>query len=238
MFTKFSGLYLNNFNKIKNIISNKRFSSAMLYFVNAPTISVPSIHPSVSSVAGRKKKLNAPTAPPVAVRLPPINGYGWGGGSHKWEGGGENPKFGITNSTSIVIYGSNLGSTVNKGRYSISLKSLIFLTSDTYSIIVGQLLSDGWLEKYSLNSNTRFRFKQAITRSDYVIHSFIALSHYCSNLPNITTSKRKGNIFYGLGFGTRSLPCFNEIYNLFYKDKVKRIPDNIYDLLTPIAIAH
>lgn len=99
-------------------------------------------------------------------------------------------------------------------------------------------MSDGWLEKYSLNSNTRFRFKQAITRSDYVIHSFIALSHYCSNLPNITTSKRKGNIFYGLGFGTRSLPCFNEIYNLFYKDKVKRIPDNIYDLLTPIAIAH
>ena len=100
------------------------------------------------------------------------------------------------------------------------------------------LLSDGWLEKYNLNSNTRFRFKQAISRSDYVIHSFMALSHYCSNVPNITKGKRKGNIFFGLGFGTRSLPCFNEIYHLFYKDKVKVIPENIYDLLTPIAIAH
>jgi hypothetical protein len=27
-------------------------------------------------------------------------------------------------------------------------------------------------------------------------------------------------------------------YELFYKDKVKVVPDNIYDILTPIALAH
>lgn len=54
MFKKFSGLYRNNLNKVKNIISTKRFSSVMLDLVNEPTNSVPSIQPSVSS--GRKKK--------------------------------------------------------------------------------------------------------------------------------------------------------------------------------------
>lgn len=147
-------------------------------------------------------------------------------------------KFGFSNCTSIAIYGSNLGSTVEIGRYSFSLKKFIFLTSDSYSIIVGMLLSDGWLEKYSLNSNTRFKFKQAIFRSDYVIYSFMALSHYCSNMPYTNKGKRKGILFYSLEFSTRYLPCFNEIYDLFYIDKVKVIPVNIYDLLTPIAIAH
>lgn len=44
--------------------------------------------------------------------------------------------------------------------------------------------------------------------------------------------------FYSLEFSTRNLPCLNELYLLFYKNKVKIIPQNIYDLLTPISIAH
>ena len=38
-------------------------------------------------------------------------------------------------------------------------------------------------------------------------------------------------------FSTRKYPCLNELYHLFYK-KIKIIPYNIYDLLTPIALAH
>jgi hypothetical protein len=34
------------------------------------------------------------------------------------------------------------------------------------------------------------------------------------------------------------MPCFTEIYSLFYKNRVKIIPHNIFDLLTPIAFAH
>ena len=71
----------------------------------------------------------------------------------------------------MVIYGSNLGSTIDKGRYSLSLKNLIFLTSDSYSIIINKLLSDGWLEKSSASqkSNTRFKFKQSVERAYYVL---------------------------------------------------------------------
>jgi hypothetical protein len=152
----------------------------------------------------------------------------------KYDNSGEN------NCRSLVIYGSNLGSTLGIGRFSKSLKNLIYLylSPNSYSILVGKLLSDGTLEKSSLNSNTRFRFKQSIDRSYYVIESFIHLSHYCSNIPYLTKSKRKGKTHYGLEFSTRNLPCLNELYILFYKDKVKVIPDNIYDLLTPISLAH
>lgn len=37
---------------------------------------------------------------------------------------------------------------------------------------------------------------------------------------------------------TRVLPCFSELRSLFYVDGVKVVPINIFELLTPIALAH
>nr|YP_007374906.1 hypothetical protein PRA_mt0082 [Phlebia radiata]CCE89197.1 hypothetical protein PRA_mt0082 [Phlebia radiata] len=107
-----------------------------------------------------------------------------------------------------------------------------------YSIIVGILLSDGWVEKENLNANARFRFKQALSRADYVINLFVVLAHYCSSLPSLVLGKRNGKLTTGLQISTRRYPCFNELYNLFYNNNIKVIPYNIYDLLTPIALAH
>jgi hypothetical protein len=143
-----------------------------------------------------------------------------------------------SNSRSLVIYGSNLGSTLGMTRLPNNLRNLIYLTSLNYSIIEGHLLSDGWLEKYSSNSNTSFRFKQSIDKSLYVLTSYFYLSHYCSRIPYILKSNRKGKVLYALEFSTRYLSCLNELYLLFYKDKVKVIPNIIYDLLTPVALAH
>lgn len=39
-------------------------------------------------------------------------------------------------------------------------------------------------------------------------------------------------------FNTYSLPCLNYYYDLFYKDKVKSIPLNIGELLTPRGLAY
>jgi hypothetical protein len=33
------------------------------------------------------------------------------------------------------------------------------------------------------------------------------------------------------------LPCFNEFKDIFYSSNVKKIPDNIYGLLTPKGLA-
>ena len=108
-----------------------------------------------------------------------------------------------------------------------------------YSIIVGLLLSDGWLIKASTTSiSPRLGLAQSLSHFEYIFFVFNALSHYCQNYPTLRGRKRKTQIHYILEFVTRSLPCFLEMYNLFYPNKVKVIPHNIYDILTPVALAH
>jgi hypothetical protein len=34
------------------------------------------------------------------------------------------------------------------------------------------------------------------------------------------------------------MPCITDLHSLFYPQGVKVIPDNIYELLTPVALAH
>jgi hypothetical protein len=50
--------------------------------------------------------------------------------------------------------------------------------------------------------------------------------------------KRTGKIYKSLYFRTLTLPCLNEYHNMFYKNKVKIIPENIDKLLTPIGLAY
>lgn len=136
----------------------------------------------------------------------------------------------------MVVYGSNLGSTLGIKRYPNDIKNLIFLTPTAYSIIVGLILSDGYLEKRNLSA--RLVFKQSLIKCEYVLNVFMSLHHNSKSIPAFYKGIRNETITYAVAFKTRSLPCFNEIYDLFYKDKIKQIPNNIYDLLTPIAIAH
>lgn len=34
------------------------------------------------------------------------------------------------------------------------------------------------------------------------------------------------------------MPCITELYSLFYPNGIKIVPHNIYELLTPVALAH
>lgn len=105
-----------------------------------------------------------------------------------------------------------------------------------YSVIIGIMLSDAWCN--AARKNARLGFKQSLNHSSYVLFVFNLLSHYCSSYPNLTSSVRKGKTHYALHFFTRSMPCFTELHRLFYINSVKVIPSNIYELLTPVALAH
>ena len=108
------------------------------------------------------------------------------------------------------------------------------------SICVGLLLSDGYLGLSSTQSrNARLSLKQSYAYFGYVYFTFLNLSHYCNSCPQLTKGIRLGNPYFGLQFLTRSLSCFTEIYSSFYDAKgIKRIPEDIYNLLTPVALAH
>lgn len=145
----------------------------------------------------------------------------------------------VTECRDLILWGTILQSSVGKGRFSKIENNMIKLPPYQYSILVGLILSDGWLTIGSSTSkNARFGFKQSLARSDHVWWVFNLLSHYCSSYPQLTTGIRSGKPFYGLQFFSRSLTCFTELHSLFYVDKVKIIPQNIYELLTPIALAH
>lgn len=90
-----------------------------------------------------------------------------------------------------VLWGRNLGSGVGRGRLTKVERSMIKLAPFQFSVIIGLLLSDGWLTLASEKSlNARLGFKQSLAQSTYVLFVFNILSHYCSNSPQITTSVR------------------------------------------------
>jgi len=146
-----------------------------------------------------------------------------------------------TNDTNLnlVIWGTNLTSTVGTGRFTKQVSNMIILAPYQYSVIIGLLLSDGWLILASkTNKNARLGLKQSLDHASYVWFVFNILSHYCSSSPHRTTGIRAGKRYYGLEFFTRSMPCLTELRSLFYPNGVKIIPNNIFELLTPIALAH
>lgn len=118
---------------------------------------------------------------------------------------------------------------------------MIKLPSYQYSTFIGIMLSDGFL---SLNlktgsTNAFLEFAQSFEKFDYVFFVFNILGHYCNKMPKFRSMKKTNSpTTHSLRFTTRSLPCFTEIYHLFYVNGVKIVPLDIYNLLTPIALAH
>ena len=72
-----------------------------------------------------------------------------------------------TTCTAIVPFGSNLGTTVGMPRYTIILQHMVTLTHFIEGIIVGILLSDGWLRKQNAGGQARLGFKQSLAHSGY-----------------------------------------------------------------------
>lgn len=142
----------------------------------------------------------------------------------------------------LVLWGSNLSSSVGKPRYTQLIMEMICLPAHFKSIIIGLLLSDGWISfPNPYAKNARLGFEQSLAHFGYFWDVFLDLSHYCSSLPHYRGRSRFGKNTYGMGLFSRSLPCMTraEVYTLFYKDGKKIVPIDIYNLLTPSrALAH
>ena len=81
---------------------------------------------------------------------------------------------------------------------------------------------------------------QGLIHQDYLNYLYVLFSIYCLSKPKITQGlpdPRTGQIYSANSFTTFTLPCFNELYQLFYLSGKKVIPSNIGDYLTHISLA-
>lgn len=121
---------------------------------------------------------------------------------------------------------------------------------DVISVIIGNMLGDGWAENRS--NNTRFHIHMGSPNVEYLmwLHKFFSERGYCSSIkPQLKKNINKGNIVYfSYKFRTWTFSNLNWIYHAFYNydrprangagaDKKKIIPINIEELLTPLALA-
>lgn len=148
---------------------------------------------------------------------------------------------GFTDGVQLVVWGVNLTSNVGYPKFTKLVSYIVKLPSYYKGIIVGLILSDGWLTfASSTHKNARLGFQQSLAHFPYFWFVFIILSHYCSSYPHTKSGIRAGKRFFGIGFFTRSLPCFTELHSYFYDALGKKVIPvcQIYDLLTPVALAH
>lgn len=125
------------------------------------------------------------------------------------------------------------------GRINIQLAGMYQFTPYQYSVIIGLLLSDGWIIYSSKGStNPRLGFKQSLEKFSYFFHVFNILAPFCMSKPSLIVGNRNFTTTYGLNFFTRSLPCFKSLHSMFYFKSSKCVPEDIYNLLDPIVLAH
>lgn len=149
----------------------------------------------------------------------------------------------FTNSMSLTLWNKPLGlcSMNRKSKISNIERNMLKLTSNVKSIIIGLILSDGWMQKRG-HWNPRFGFKQSIINFPYIWYLYNELAYLCSGNIYNGKSKLRGKIFYNLSFQTRQLTCLIEIYNLFYcvidGKWVKTIKYDLFFYIDYVVLAH
>jgi hypothetical protein len=81
-----------------------------------------------------------------------------------------------------------------------------------------------------------------VAHKKYFNHVFEIFKSFCVNgfvpLSRVSLDKITNTKHSSISFTTMQLPYFNWYREIFYNLNVKRVPDNIYNLLTPIGLAY
>jgi hypothetical protein len=110
-------------------------------------------------------------------------------------------------------------------------------SSDIYEFLFGSLLGDAYAERL-MSGGVRFRFKQSIIQKDYLFfkYNFLLSRGYVNNNPPVYLKDKFGDSYR---FDTYCYSNLLWFYNIFYKNKVKVLPELNYliQFLTPLALA-
>lgn len=144
------------------------------------------------------------------------------------------------NNSSLIIFKSDYFNSPKKLTFN-QLNS-IHLTNYQKSIIIGMMLSDGWMQSRK-GWNPRIGFKQSFKNFEYIWQLQFHLSHLLSCSPYITHNNLRGKSFKALTIQTRQLKSLIEIRSLLYKENqkyqfIRSIQFDLFFYLDYIALAH
>jgi hypothetical protein len=107
-------------------------------------------------------------------------------------------------------------------------------------ILIGNILGDVYMRRFSEKANVRIIFRQGSINASYLLHLYNLFQEFVIKPPSVSTVtyKSTGKLRYNLSFATLALPCFIELYESFYLEGKKIIPNNIADLLTEVSLAY
>lgn len=71
------------------------------------------------------------------------------------------------NSTALVVWGTNLGNSAGNWRVTKLLAQMFKLPLYQFSIAVGLLLSDGWIEFPNRQTYARVKLEQSLSKFEY-----------------------------------------------------------------------
>lgn len=148
--------------------------------------------------------------------------------------------FPVTNCTAIVVWNNpyTIGTLIGY-RVSTFIRAFTGLPSYHLSVLVGLILGDGHISKYSQTApSARIVFEQSIKNFPYLWFVWTILSPLCSLLPYVKFQVMNGRSFMSVVILTRAYGVLNDLYNFFVVDGIKIVPFNIFDLLDGIALAH
>lgn len=117
------------------------------------------------------------------------------------------------------------------------------LTDLQRQVIIGTLLGDAHLETSTKGRTYRLLIEHSIKQKEYTDHLYEIFKPIVSTPPKehihqytlACGAKRESK---NIGFKTRVHSGLRYYGQMFYKDKVKRIPENIHKMLNPAVLAY
>ena len=117
-------------------------------------------------------------------------------------------------------------------------RSKLTLDDHLKQVLIGNLLGDAYMRRFSNKSNTRIIFRQGSKNTEYLLHLYNVYKQFVLSPPAITSivDKSSGKTRNNISFATVSLPCFNKFREK--KNGKKGVPYNLKETLSLGLLNH
>ena len=148
------------------------------------------------------------------------------------------------NSKNLILWGENPISVWMSGeKLKKKQRDMLVLTKKSKSILIGILLSDGWVKRKKRTWNPSIGLKQSLININYLWYILNEIGYlYPSKRIEISETWMKGKFFYAGTIKTRALLSLKEIVMLLYEDingkLVRRIQEELVNYMDGAVLAH